>query len=166
MSQRGIFLRMKGLMEWIWTLKPMLLGTQWSFHVGDWLTCSRERAVRVHDEGGAMAVCCLRSALVELDTSDPDRAADIRGFAFRFLFGLPVQAREQYGTYTLRDMMGYKATKDLLIGTRAYPAGSPLQDAEVRDRLRALLDTGAIIETEDLPPVKETQVRKQKRVNK
>jgi hypothetical protein len=146
--------------EWIWTLKPLLLGTQWSFHVGDWLTCSRERAVRLHDEHGAMAVCCLKSALRELDTAAPDQAADIRAFAFRFLFGLPVEAREQYGTFGLGDLMNYKTTKQLLLGTRVYPTGSPLSDAEVGGRLARLLHDGALeVETQDVPPhARETQV--------
>jgi hypothetical protein len=131
-----------------------------------------------------MAVPRLKMTLVELDTADPDRARDIVCFAFRFLFGLPIEAREQYGTFGIGDLMTYTATRDFLKGNRVYPAGSPLNDTEIRGRLAQLLDTGAVIETqdlppvkettvakpeketEDLPPVKETQVRKQKRVNK
>jgi hypothetical protein len=147
--------------DWIYTLKPLLLGTQWVSACGDWLECDRQRASRLHDEGGALAVCRLKSALAELDTAAPERAADIRCFVWRFMFGLPIAARDRYGTFGLGELMAYQATKDLLIGNRVYPAGSPLADADVQARLKHLLDTGAVVETQEQPePVKEVQIVK------
>jgi hypothetical protein len=147
--------------DWIYTLKPMLIGREWSFHVGDWITVSRDRAVRLHDDHVALAVCRLKSALRELDTAAPDRTADIIGFMRRFLWGMPVEARDLYGAWGIKDYMNYVTQKDILIGSKVYPAGSPLSDSEVQSRLKRLLESGALreVETQEAPPpVKEVQV--------
>jgi hypothetical protein len=164
-------------MELVWLLRSQLVGTLWCYE-GDWIEVGdRKSAERIHRDRGAMAVSCLKDALQELATADEPRSRDIIRFVFCFLFGLPLEARQHYGTCGLREygelLMGkYLTIKDVLIGTRVYPAGSWLTDAEVGNRLEALLksvlcdEEEATLAAEDNGMTVETLVSELQRGNK
>lgn len=99
------------MQEWVWTLKDQLIGLEYVPQY-DWVQVSPARAVRLHEQGSVLAACLIDSVVKELDTISPDseRALDLKAFLNRYWYGMPLEARQQYGTYGIEDLCGQSET--------------------------------------------------------
>jgi hypothetical protein len=150
-------------MELVYTRKGVLLETIW-ITAGEWVDVDcPQRAENLHSSGAAFSVHRLKQLLEELaDTKDETREQDIVGFLIGFLFGMPLEAADHYGTWSLTEYARWQQGEKMQLSEK-------IQDNYVRTILQQLLDElpQHVVEIQETPPPKkEKQVKQRKKVSK